>query len=87
MMELGLGDFWFYGILMTRAARLGWDVVILCMFAIVLGLAVTLFVLHWSEKPLPALPISLLFGMFMFVFAILTFRPFLEWSRSTGMVF
>jgi hypothetical protein len=74
--RLGLGDFCFYGILVTRAARLGWDLVILCVFAVILGLALTLLVLALLRRPLPALPFSLLLGVLFFITGALTFRPF-----------
>jgi hypothetical protein len=74
--RLGLGDFCFYGILVTRAARLGWDFVILCVFAVILGLALTLVVLALLQRPLPALPFSLLLGVLFFVIGAMTFRPF-----------
>jgi hypothetical protein len=86
-MELGLGDFWFYGILMTRAARLGWDISILCLFAVVLGLALTLFLLDSVERPMPALPISLTLGIAMFAAAVTWVRPFLESIRAAGLAF
>jgi hypothetical protein len=74
--RLGLGDFCFYGILVTRAARLGWDLVILCVFAVCLGLAVTLIILAVLQKPLPALPLSLVLGILFFMTGAMTFRPF-----------
>jgi hypothetical protein len=74
--RLGLGDFCFYGILVTRAARLGWDFVILCVFAVILGLALTLVVLALLQRPLPALPFSLMLGVLFFITGAMTFRPF-----------
>ena len=74
--RLGLGDFCFYGILITRAARLGWDLTILCIFAVILGLSLTLLLLAWLQRPLPALPISLILGIIFFVIGALTFRKF-----------
>lgn len=74
--KLGLGDFVFYGILVTRAARIGWDVAILCIFAVILGLSLTLIILAIVERPLPALPFSLFLGLVFYVTGIYTFRPF-----------
>jgi presenilin 1 len=85
--ELGLGDFWFYGILLTRAARVGWDVAILCLLAVVLGLALTLFAFDWTGQPMPALPVSLALGMAAFPVAVVAFRPFLDCIRAAGIVF
>ena len=74
--RLGLGDFCFYGILITRAARLGWDLTILCIFAVILGLSLTLIILAWLQRPLPALPFSLVLGILFFCIGALTFRKF-----------
>ena len=85
--KLGLGDFVFYGILVTRAARLGWDIAVLCVFAVILGLSLTLIVLAVLERPLPALPLSLLLGIAFFVVGALTFRRFGEALRGAVAVF
>lgn len=85
--KLGLGDFVFYGILVTRAARLGWDIVVLCVFAVILGLSLTLVVLAVLERPLPALPFSLLLGIAFFVVGAMTFRRFGEALREAVTVF
>jgi uncharacterized membrane protein YdbT with pleckstrin-like domain len=85
--KLGLGDFCFYGILVTRAARLGWDLVILCVFAVILGLSLTLIVLKYLSRPLPALPFSLILGVVFFVIGAMTFRPFGTNLRDFCLVF
>ena len=85
--RLGLGDFCFYGILVTRAARLGWDLVILCIFAVILGLGLTLLVLAFLQRPLPALPFSLILGVIFFMTGAMTFRPFDLQARASGIVF
>jgi presenilin 1 len=72
-MELGVGDFWFYGIFTPRAARRGWDVAILCLIAIVLGLSLTPFALDILRQAMPALPVSLTLGMAAFVVAVIAF--------------
>lgn len=74
--RLGLGDFIFYSILITRAARIGWEVVILCSLAVVFGLSLTLLLLAWLNRPLPALPLSLILGIIFFLQGSSTFRPF-----------
>lgn len=74
--KLGLGDFVFYGILVTRAARIGWDVTILCILAVILGLSITLILLAIFQRPLPALPFSLFIGIIFYFIGIYTFRPF-----------
>jgi Ca2+/Na+ antiporter len=85
--KLGLGDFVFYGMLVTRAARLGWDVVILVVFAVILGLSLTLLCLAKFQKALPALPLSLLLGFLFFITAALTFRPFFLNLKVNGLSF
>lgn len=85
--KLGLGDFVFYGILVTRAARLGWDLVILCVFAVILGLSLTLICLAIWNRPLPALPFSLVLGIVFFMIGALTFRNFSLDLRSNLAVF
>jgi hypothetical protein len=75
-LTLGLGDFIFYGVLVTRAARVGWDFVILCMFGLIFGLLLTLVCLMIWERPLPALPFSLAIGGAFFGIGIVCFRDF-----------
>jgi presenilin 1 len=81
--RLGLGDFCFYGILVTRAARLGWDLVILCVFAVILGLSLTLLCLAVFQRALPALPFSLVLGIIFFLTGAFTFREFHLSIRQT----
>ena len=85
--KLGLGDFVFYGILVTRAARLGWDIAVLCILAVLLGLSLTLVCLAIFERPLPALPFSLFLGIIFYIIAAYTFRPFATNIRDTLLVF
>ena len=85
--KLGLGDFVFYGILVTRAARLGWDLVVLCILAVILGLSLTLLILAWLERPLPALPFSLILGIIFFIIGAVTFRKFSLNLRELMLVF
>ena len=85
--RLGLGDFCFYGVLVTRAARLGWDITILCVFAVVLGLALTLICLAVFKRPLPALPFSLILGIIFFLTGAFTFRRYDLLFREKMFVF
>lgn len=85
--KLGLGDFVFYGILVTRAARIGWDITILCVFAVILGFSLTLVCLAVWERPLPALPFSLALGILFFIIGAMTFRQFCEHMRWGRVAF
>ncbi|KAJ5079854.1 presenilin [Anaeramoeba ignava] len=67
--KLGLGDFIFYNVLITRACFYDYVAVISCFIAILVGLSFTLFLLFIFRSSLPALPLSILFGLLSYFFS------------------
>lgn len=67
--KLGLGDFVFYSVLVGISMKCkSFFVFYACLVSIQIGLMTTLFFLSVFKRALPALPISLTFGIVMFMF-------------------
>ena len=76
--KLGLGDFIFYSVLVSRAAFYGFATWAACMLVVLNGLGMTLLLLAVFNKALPALPISIALGVLFFLLGNLLIEPFLE---------
>lgn len=74
--KLGLGDFIFYSVLVGRAAMYDFMTVYACYLAIVAGLGITLVLLAFYQKALPALPVSVMLGVLFYLLTRLLLETF-----------
>ncbi|KAL1436572.1 hypothetical protein MTO96_049475 [Rhipicephalus appendiculatus] len=77
-MKMGLGDFIFYSLLVGKASRHGTALtVIACYVAIIVGILLTLSLLVYLQKPLPALPFSISLGIAAYFSSSFLAEPFI----------
>uniref|UniRef100_A0A2P2JMM0 Presenilin n=1 Tax=Rhizophora mucronata TaxID=61149 RepID=A0A2P2JMM0_RHIMU len=74
--KLGLGDFIFYSVLVGRAAMYDFMTVYACYLAIIAGLGITLMLLAFYQKALPALPVSIALGVLFYFLTRLLLEAF-----------
>ncbi|XP_075750620.1 presenilin-1-like [Rhipicephalus microplus] len=77
-MKMGLGDFIFYSVLVGKASRHGTALtVIACYVSIIVGILLTLSLLVYLQKPLPALPFSISLGIAAYFSCSFLTEPFI----------
>ena len=72
------GDFIFYSLLVSKAAMYSFTTFVTCVVVIVSGLGGTLILLSVFNKALPALPISILFGVLCYLLTRYTIEPMIK---------
>ncbi|KAI3761281.1 hypothetical protein L1987_51693 [Smallanthus sonchifolius] len=85
--KLGLGDFIFYSVLVGRAAMYDFMTVYACYLAIIAGLGITLILLAFYQKALPALPVSVMLGVLFYVLTRVFLEEFVVQCSSNLLMF
>jgi presenilin 1 len=82
-LKLGLGDFVFYSVLTARAALSDWVTTIACIVAVTTGMTMTIILLALIRKALPALPISITFGIVFYAVSSIALLPYIQMAVNT----
>ncbi|KAL7139385.1 hypothetical protein ABFS83_09G047000 [Erythranthe nasuta] len=85
--KLGLGDFIFYSVLVGRAAMYDYMTVYACYLAIIAGLGITLILLAFYRKALPALPVSVMLGVLFYLLTRLLLEVFVVQCSVSLLMF
>ncbi|XP_009764485.1 presenilin-like protein At2g29900 [Nicotiana tabacum] len=85
--KLGLGDFIFYSVLVARAAMYDFMTVYACYLAIIAGLGITLMLLAFYQKALPALPVSVMLGVLFYLLTRLLLETFVVQCSMNLLMF
>ncbi|KAL7516714.1 hypothetical protein ACHAWX_001696 [Stephanocyclus meneghinianus] len=82
--KLGLGDFIFYSVLVSKAAESGFAAFVACFLSVLTGLGGTLVLLSVYHHALPALPISIFLGIVFYILTIYCMEPWIHalWQVS-----
>ena len=81
--KLGLGDFIFYSVLVSKAALYSFTTFIACMLVILAGLGLTLILLAVYRMALPALPISIFLGVVFYLVTLALIEPWFQAVLTT----
>ncbi|DAZ94900.1 TPA: hypothetical protein N0F65_003070 [Lagenidium giganteum] len=84
--KLGLGDFVFYSVLVSRAAQFDFSAMIASLVTVLMGLGGTLFLLGVYKKALPALPISILLAVTVYFWLRGVFVEFASQFLDLGII-
>lgn len=85
--KLGLGDFIFYSVLVGRAALYDFMTVYACYLAIIAGLGITLLLLAFYRKALPALPVSIMLGVLFYLLTRVLLEVFVVQCSTNLLMF